>query len=281
MTTPKVSTIRRSGSRYYIHPETGEKVPGVTSILNMLPKAFLRYWAAKKVAETAVADLQALTLLAERDPDGAIDYLKRAPDRDTRNAADNGTDAHDYFERMALGEEITEALLIEEGKEHILPFVVQYQDFLDTVQPEFLFMEETVWSDEHLYAGSFDAFMLIDGEAAWTDNKTTRSGVHEETGLQLAAYRHAENIIRRDGSRVPMPKADGGVVVHIRPDAWKVVPVKCGQEQFETFLHLRKIFDYETVLKKEILGDPIFSGGKVVETGPRHNMPRARRGVAR
>lgn len=281
MTTPKVSTIRRSGSRYYVHPETGEKVPGVTSVLNMLPKGFLKYWAAKKVAETAVADLQALTLLAERDKDGAIDYLKRAPDRDTRHAADTGTDAHDYFERMAKGEEITEAVLIAEEKEHVLPFVAHYQDFLDTVQPEFVFMEETVWSDKHLYAGSFDAFMVIDGENAWTDNKTTRSGVHEEVGLQLAAYRHADNIIRRDGSRVPMPKADGGVVVHVRPEGWKVVPVKCGPEEFDYFLHLRKVFEYETGHKKSIIGDPLYEGGKVVDTGPRHNVPRARRGAAR
>lgn len=279
MTTPKVSTIQRSGSRYYIHPEDPAlKVPGVTSVLGMLPKGFLRYWAAKVVAETAVEDLQALNLLAARDRDGAVDYLKRAPDRDTRNAADNGTDAHDYFERMALGEEITETVLIREGKDHILPFVAHYQDFLDTVQPEFHFLEETVWSDTHLYAGSFDAFLSIEGEKAWADNKTTRSGVHEEVGLQLAAYRYADNIIRKDGSRVPMPKANGGVVIHVRPEGWKVVPVRCGPEEFEVFLHLRQIFDFETLHKKGILGDPIFAGGSAsAKTGPKRAVPRARR----
>ena len=42
MTTPKVSTFRSGSSRFYLHPRTGDKVPGVTSVLNMLPKPFLK-----------------------------------------------------------------------------------------------------------------------------------------------------------------------------------------------------------------------------------------------
>lgn len=276
MTTPKVNTIHRGGSRFYVEPDTGEKVPGVTSILNMLPKPYLKAWAARVVAETAVRDVVALQTLAEADPDGAIDYLKRAPYRDTRNAADTGTGAHDYFERMARGETIDYA----EVPDELLPFVEHYDDFLQTVQPEFHFLEETVWSDTHQYAGSFDCFLTIDGEKAWGDNKTTRSGVHEEVGLQLAAYRFADNILRPDGTRVPMPKADGGVVIHVRPEGWKVVPVACGEPQFEAFLHLRRVFDYDTLEKRNIIGKPIYEGGAKT-TGPKRVTPRTRRSPVR
>ena len=57
MTTPKINTTFRGGSRFYIHPGSGEKVPGVTSVLNMLPKPFLKAWAGKEVATTAVRSL--------------------------------------------------------------------------------------------------------------------------------------------------------------------------------------------------------------------------------
>lgn len=274
MTTPKVSTIKRGGSRFYVSPETGEKLPGVTSILDMLPKGYLKYWAAKVVAEEAVADIVALANLVDRNPEGAIDYLKRAPDRNTRKAADTGTDAHDYFERQARGEVID----LSTVPENLQIFVRHYDEFLQVVQPEILFLEETVWSDTHRYAGSFDAFAKIEGESVWVDNKTTRSGVHEEAGLQLSAYRHADYLLRPDGTRVPMPKADGGAVVHVRPEGWKVVPVACGPEQFEVFLHLRKIFDYEKFAKASIVGQPVFSGPEgTIPTGPKRVAPRVRK----
>ncbi|WP_224768997.1 hypothetical protein [Nocardioides ochotonae] len=104
MTQPKINTIKRGGARLYVHPETADKVPGVTSILNMLPKDFLRFWAAKVVAETAVDNLGSVVGLALNDRQGAVDYLKRAPQRDTGQAADMGSAVHDLFERLARGE---------------------------------------------------------------------------------------------------------------------------------------------------------------------------------
>jgi hypothetical protein len=276
VTTPKVSTIKRGGSRFYIDPDNGSvKVPGVTSVLGMLPKEFLRYWAAKEVATTAVSDPGTLVSLAFRDPEAAIDYLKKAPDRNTRKAADTGTAAHDLFEKLARDEPI--------GRVHpdLEPFVRHFREYLDVVQPEYNFLEETVWSDSRgpglAYAGSFDAHATIQGENVWMDNKTTRSGIHEEVGVQLAAYRFADHIIREDGSRVPMPKADGGAVLHVRPEGWKLVPVRADEGLFEVFLHLREVFNYEREIKPTIVGREIASGpSDVIASGPKRRTPRAR-----
>jgi hypothetical protein len=271
VTTPKVNTIKRSGSRFYVSPETGEKVPGVTSVIGMLPKDFLRYWAAKEVAQTAVNELGTLVQMVLNDPDAAVDHLKKAPDRNTRKAADTGTAAHDLFERMAKGETL--------GRVHpdLEPFVRHFDEFLTVAQPEYHFMEETVWSDTHGYAGSFDAFATISGERIWLDNKTTRSGIHEEVGIQLAAYRYADHILRPDGSRVPMPKADGGAVLHVRPEGWKLVPVRADEAMFDVFLHLREVFRYEKELKSTIVGREVFSGpADSAPTGPKRRTPRVK-----
>ncbi|GAA2230373.1 PD-(D/E)XK nuclease family protein [Herbiconiux moechotypicola] len=278
MTTPKVNTIKRGDSRFYVEPETGEKAPGVTSVLGMLPKPFLQRWAAKMVAEEVVADLGTAVNLTIRNPEAAVDHLKNAPYRNTRAAADTGTAAHDLFERLAKGETIGRVSAEME------PYVRHFSEFLDTVQPEYHFMEETVWSDSRgpqlAYAGSFDAFATINGERIWLDNKTTRSGVHEEVGLQLAAYRYADHIIRPDGSRIPMPKADGGAVVHVRPEGWKLVPVKADEESFDVFLLLRQIFNWERDGKSSVVGRPVASGPADAESGPKRRTPRARAAVA-
>ncbi|BCV00196.1 MAG: hypothetical protein CM15mV33_510 [uncultured marine virus] len=52
MTDPKIRTSSKNGSRIYHWEE--EKLPSVTSVLGMLPKGYLRYWAAKEVALAAI-----------------------------------------------------------------------------------------------------------------------------------------------------------------------------------------------------------------------------------
>lgn len=254
MTTPKVNTISRGGSRLYVHPETAEKVPGVTSVLNMLPKPFLKFWASKVVAEKAVENLGEIVGIAMRDPGAAVDFLKRSPDRFTAQAADMGTEVHDVYERLARGEEI--------GRVHpdMEPYVKTFRAFERDYKPEFLFLEETVWSETHGYAGSFDWMARVtdpitkDELVAIGDNKTTRSGVHAEVALQLAAYRHADYIVRPDGGRVPIPKLDVGLVLHARPEGGKVVPARIDDDVFAVFLHLLEVFKYERNLKSDMLG---------------------------
>lgn len=257
MTSPKIATFRRSGSRFYIHPETGEKVPGVTSVLNMLPKPFLKPWAAKEVAKTAVAMGQTgeLTAMANRDPDGAVDYLKRSPDRNTRAAADVGTAAHGVFEALSLGYPLPNLT------PELEPFARHFEDFLDTVQPTYLRAEDTVWSEKHLYAGSFDAFAEIDGHRCWVDNKTTRSGVHAEVALQLSAYAHADYLLDGEtGEQIVMPEGDRGLVVHVRPEGWGLYEVPIGDDVFEHFLHLRQSFEWDTKFSRGIPGRAVMKG---------------------
>jgi hypothetical protein len=280
VTLPKVSTIKRGGSRFYINPDDGAvKVPGVTSVLGMLPKDFLRYWAAKEVAQSAVDELGTVVSMVLRDPAAAVEHLKKAPDRNTRAAADIGTAAHDLFEKLARNEAV--------GRVHpdLEPFVRHFSEYLDVVQPEYHFLEETVWSDSRgpglAYAGSFDAYATVQGERIWIDNKTTRSGIHAEVGVQLAAYRFADHIIREDGSRIPMPKADGGAVLHVRPEGWKLVPVRADEGLFEVFMHLREVFNFEREIKPTIVGREVASGpSDVVASGPKRRTPRAARPTA-
>ncbi|WP_172384874.1 hypothetical protein [Streptomyces sp. MNP-20] len=256
-----LNTIQRGSSRFYINPENGEKAPGVTSVLSMAPKGFLQFWAAKEVATAAVDNLGAVVGLALNDRAGAIDYLKGAPRRITKAAADTGSAAHDIFERMARGEAVTRV------HPELRAYANHFREFLDQLQPEFLYLEDAVWSDRHNYAGSFDAIARIGGETVVLDWKTTRSGVHEEVALQLSAYANADRIIRADTAEsVPIPSIDAAAVLHVRPEGWKLVPVRHTPDLFQVFLHLRAVFDWEREGKRGVIGRPVASGGEL-ETG--------------
>src|SRR5690606_41288907 len=54
VTSPKIATFHNRGTRFYEHPTKDLQVPGGTSVRNMLPKGYLKFWAAKLVAESAV-----------------------------------------------------------------------------------------------------------------------------------------------------------------------------------------------------------------------------------
>lgn len=100
MTTPEVKTIKRDGSRFYVDPVSGDKVPSVTSIGGCLPKRALQFWRGKMVAECAVEDFGVVAdLISKGNPSAAVDHLKRAPDRSSGKAAKTGTDVHNQSER--------------------------------------------------------------------------------------------------------------------------------------------------------------------------------------
>lgn len=264
-TTPRVRFITNDSHRRYIDPSTNEFIPGVTSIIGNLPKPFLQAWAAKTVAQMAVRDLPAITNLANHDPEAAVEWLKSAPRRDTAQAAKVGREAHEVFEQLALGNPVFNL------PDYLQIYADHFKDYLDTLQPEFLLTEEGVWDRTHNYAGTFDAVvrynnpdvttMDVEGNetalvgVAHQDNKTTRSGVHAEVSLQLAAYSHAEYLVRDDGSTVRNKPSDLAMVLHVRPEGWRLVPVRAGYRELIMFRTLIEVSKWND-LQKGLIGTP-------------------------
>ena len=269
-----VRFITRDDHKLYIHPQTGDFIPGVTSTIDNLPKPFLKAWGQKLVAQEAVAKRGQFNNLADADPDAAIDWLKKAPNRFTAHAAKVGKISHGFMEELALGNTVSTA-----GEDpDVIAIIDHFKDYLDTLQPEFILLEEGVYDETHDYAGTFDAIARYNrsdltirdsfgNEApligvAWQDNKTTRSGVHPEVGLQLAAYRHAEFIIREDGTLIKNKPGDFALVLHVRPEGWELVPVEAGPEELAVFHHLRAITDYTREHSRKIIHAPV-AGNRV------------------
>lgn len=270
-----IRTLPESGARFYYDTENpGTRVPGVTSIVGMLPKPALQYWSARLAAELAVDTVDTLPGMVQRDRQGAIDYLKGAAPRYTKERGRIGSEAHDLFERMARGETI--------GRTHpdMVPYHRHFGEFLDELQPELVFAEDVVWSDAHAYAGSFDAIMRLrlddngwpdphgDPALVLMDYKTSRE-VYPAVALQLAAYGHADWIVSAvsGAEATPMPTLDGACVLHVTPAGWEFFPVHADENTFAYFLHLREIFRWEHEVSRGVIGRPIAQHHDALITG--------------
>ena len=248
MTDPAVRTFNKGGGRFYADDLTGTIAPSVTSITGCLPKKALQYWAAKMVATAAVDEFGTLaSMVSTGNPSGAIDYLKRAPGRSSGAAAKTGSDVHELCERIGRG---------EDPRVHpdLVGFTDHYKKFISDFEVGFLEVEATTWSDSHNYAGTLDAIWMIDGEVVIGDIKTGASGIWPDVSLQLCAYARADCLLAPNGERRPLPKIDAAAALHLRPDGYSLVPIRIGDDVFDTFLALAKVASWERETSKTVVG---------------------------
>ena len=148
MTQP-ANSIKRGGSRFYVDPVTGDKLPSVTSVQNALAKPALEYWAAKMVAQCAVEEFGTGLDDGSGNPENAIDYLKRAPGRSSGKASTLGSEIHDLADRIGKAKPRTSTSR-PPGIHRPAPQVHR------RLRVGFLESEATVWSDTYGFAGTLD-----------------------------------------------------------------------------------------------------------------------------
>jgi hypothetical protein len=244
MTSPALAAIGPAGHRVYTW--AGRAYPSVTAIIKGgVPTPFLPQWAAKVAAEYAVANLDRLTRL----PTGqAVAEVKRAPWASRDAAAGLGDLVHTAVEAHAHGQP-RPAL-----PTHAAPFLAAFDQFCADHRPAFLLSEATVYSRRYGYAGTLDAICRLTTRAGpvLLDVKTGR-GIYPEVALQLAAYAHADFIGTPDGTEAPLPPLADGLVLHLRPGGYQLVPVPIGRAVLEAFLAALAVFRWATDLAPNVL----------------------------
>jgi hypothetical protein len=264
-----VKIVRKNTAKghYYIDEETGERVPGVTTILgDGLPKKALINWAASATAEYAVDHWDELTGLA---PSARLKKLNGGRYAVKDEAANRGTQVHKMGERLMAGE----AVVVPDT---IRGYVDSYVRFLDEFQLRVRHIEALVYSESHRYVGTLDIFGDIllpdmpeyddlprdaDGFVCncLIDAKTNRSGIFGETALQLAGYRFAE-FMQPDpddpATAFEMPEVTWTGAVWIRPDGYSLIPVTAGEEQHRAFLYAQQVGVFDQGAR-DLIGDRI------------------------
>jgi hypothetical protein len=250
MTNPKIQTVQINGYRYYKHPNIPSvKAPSVTSVIDMLPAPFLRAWNSKVTANAAVDNIEYVNeLLMANKHEKARSWLKAAPERELHTAADTGDRVHKAIEDQILNPG-------SPYDDDIEPFMQNFYQFCVQYEPEWLHVEKSVFSITHMYAGSFDAIANIRGKTTLVDFKTTRSGISAKVALQLAAYSRAD-VMFDDDIEHPMPKVDAAAALWLRPEQWGLFPLRIDDDIFETFLALRRTFEWEARQSKTAMLSP-------------------------
>lgn len=90
------------------------------------------------------------------------------------------------------------------------------------------------------------------------DRMHSIKGVYAEAGLQMSAYRAAQIAWLRDGTKVPMPETHPvGIVLHLRPEGYVVVPALCDGRVFDHFRYARRVADWTSETSKTVIAPPL------------------------
>lgn len=261
--------VRKQAGRnhYYVDLNTGERLPGVTTIIDRgLPKKALINWAGNATAEYVLDNWDELAALA---PAARLSKMRSGRYADVDKAKDRGTQVHKLGERIINGERVVVPDLLR-------PYVGSYVRFIDEFQLRARHVEAIVYSETHRYCGQLDIFGDIllpdmpeydhlprddDGYVCdcLIDAKTNRTGIFGETALQLAGYRYAEFMQtdpRDPATAFPMPEVTWTGAVWIRPDGYSLKPIVAEREQHRAFLYANQvgIFDEGS---RDLVGEPI------------------------
>ena len=289
----KGSIPARQGNGYYADHATGDRLRSVTTILSGgVPKPGLMYWAANTVADSAIENLPAL-VAASRNPQQLRelrDYITRAHTRKKDERAEVGSAVHTIIESRLLGTPLPASVKVGDEEwaldgPELLPYVENFIRFEDEWKPRWTASEMVVANPEHGYAGTLDYMLGADGligqmlaaagyavkpgDDLMGDTKTGGEwnrrtgaghihGVYPEAGLQMSAYRRAKVAWIRDGSRVAMPRtAEVGIVLHLRPEGYRIYPARCGDAEYSYFRHAQMVDEWSSRISSAKADDPV------------------------
>lgn len=227
--------VGRYNDRWYADPlptdgiatATDDSWPSVTSC----KKASGSDWTFVGLKRVAAALEEKPDCLAGLPYDERYDRLKSINKIGLERAGGRGTQVHTYLERALRGEPITSPFDNPSG----LPYLPAVTAFLDERQPE-LVAAELVCINRGMngvgYGGTADGIMRIDGKVYKVDWKSrgedSDHGAYPEEAGQIGAYAAADYFIA-DGPtgprRLHLPALDGGLVVSIKPDGYRIYPV--------------------------------------------------------
>ena len=264
--------IPKPSAGWYRDPVTGAKLRRVTTILNLgSSKEALVFWAANFTAQVAIESLPQL-LAGSRtrlEREESYDWLRRAHIRRKDERGDVGTAVHKIQESKILGTPIPADLLDDQ---ELAPYIDNFLAFVRDWEIDFEASEMVVGNYDDGYAGTLDYLYrspviarllglpldtLFGGDTK-TGGELDVKGVYAEAALQLAAYRRAKVCWLRDGTQLPMPAVHStGIVLHLRPEGYRVFPVECGDEVYAAFQHMQKVAAWTSGLAKTVISEPL------------------------
>jgi hypothetical protein len=249
---------RREWGSGHTYALDGQRVPGVTSVLNnALPKHALPNWYAKQAAFWAATHRELWETLGE---DAWTREATAAARDEADRAANRGRAVHTHALELLAGE-------TPDVTPDALPFVEQAARFLDDFDARALVAEMPCANTTYRYCGTFDVIARLSDGATWLLDYKTGSGPWNNHALQLVAYYACDIVQITEDEDRPMPKIDRCGFVMLREDHYQLIPLKADPvKMFPYFARCLDIAAFHTNTsgrepKWEWQGEPIRAGG--------------------
>jgi hypothetical protein len=245
-----------AGSRWYQINE--KEYPSVTTILSVIGKPALIAWSGKVEREMVTS----ASLALYRDVHGTpkmsdIAYLntlatrlgkERAHSKELAKAGDIGSQTHALIEWNLRASLMQQPGPCPHVTDKATWAFMAWEDWKKSVNLKPIWIEQTVWSDTHGYAGTMDLLAEVNGKLTVVDWKTGKA-IYPEAFLQNAAYRHA---LREMGHGDPVQ----GIIVRLPKNTEdpefeaKIIP-QSEAKLMETFLHTFELWKWNQIGEEE------------------------------
>ncbi len=83
---------------------------------------------------------------------------------------------------------------------------------------------------------------------------TTAKDAYPEKALQITAYRNATHVVTNDFQLHPMPVTDGGAILHLTDDGYRLLPVDTGEQMWDAFKFVREMFHWVNEVAPKAIG---------------------------
>lgn len=200
----------------HLYSASGLIVPSVTRVTGVIDKPALIYWA---VNET-IAFIKRIVRPGQQYTEAQLELIfkdaKGSRFRTSKKALNIGAEAHDWIERYIKSRLLD--LPSPELPEYppVLNAVNSYLAWESGVSLSYISSERRLYSRDHMFSGTVDIIMEIDGKVVVADLKTSK-GIYPEYFIQCAAYAAAiaeEDKMHIDSVAViRIPKDGGGVEI--------------------------------------------------------------------
>lgn len=230
---------RRDG--FYRHPETGQPLVSVTTVLDQtIAKPALYYWNANMALEALSNNPDWLKLPEVEARRFVRSYITDYTDK----AKNRGSRVHSMVEAVLGGADVTPV----EGDDGYMEALKRWMSDRGV---DVLSNEATVYHTKQRYAGTMDLLATYEGESApFVVDMKTGSGLWPEYAYQVAAY--AAAIEREDGIRVA-----GTEVVLLEPDGTyrpMMTSRAEAKQNYRVFLGAKTIWEDRNRKKLEKIG---------------------------
>ncbi|MEV7770463.1 hypothetical protein [Kitasatospora sp. NPDC086791] len=264
--------IPRPSQGWYRNPVTGDKLRRVTTILDQgEPNPALMFWSANHTARLAIDSLPRLLANSRtsEEREESYDWLRKGHVRMKDERADVGGAVHRVIESTILGTPMPMDIV---NDPELAAYLRHFQAFVRDWEIVFEASEMVVANPDEGYAGTLDFLFysrliarllgvpsetLFKGDTK-TGGELDKKGVYPKAALQMAAYRRAQVCWLRSGEQIPMPAVHStGIVLHLRPEGYRVIPLECGDAVFDAFLQVKKVADWTSGLSKTVIGSAL------------------------